>query len=117
MEKREESPVPSLLTPHSSLLIPHSSLLTAPDWLITQTLIHTLDTQGETGAAELLATLADKGDIARDLAYRLYSLCDKKGWNQESIAYNSLVIARPGINRLASQVRQSQSIQTILLSR
>lgn len=80
-----------------------------PDWEITQHLIHTLDQQGETGAAALLAKLGSRGDIARDLAYRLYSLCDRKNWTQEAIAYNSLVISWPEINRLASEVKANDT--------
>ncbi|MDJ1180774.1 DUF1156 domain-containing protein [Roseofilum sp. BLCC_M91] len=85
-----------------------------PDWEVAQYLIHALDQKGETGAAELLAKLGDKGEIARDLAYRLYSLCDRKGWTQEAISYNSLVISWPEINRLASEVKPNDPIQTSL---
>jgi len=86
-----------------------------PDWETAQYLIHELDQKGEMGAAVLLANLGGRGEIARDLAYRLYSLCDRKGWTQEAIAYNSLVIAWPEISRLASDVRQSEPIQPSLL--
>ncbi len=88
-----------------------SSVPSSPDWLITQTLIHTLDTQGETGAAEVLAKLGERGEMARDLAYRLYSLCDRKGWTQEALAYNSLVISWPEITRLASNNAQIEPVQ------
>lgn len=81
-----------------------------PDWEVTQYLIRELDQQGEIGAAELLAKLGDRGEIARDLAYRLYNLCDRKSWAAEGIAYNSLVISWPEITRLASEF-QSQPIQ------
>jgi putative DNA methylase len=74
-----------------------------PDWEATQHLIHALDQKGETGAAKLLAQLNGQGEITRDLAYRLYSICDRKGWVQEAIAYNSLVISWPEISRLATQ--------------
>lgn len=86
-----------------------------PDWEIAQYLIHTLDQQGEMGTAQLLAKLGNRGEIARDLAYRLYSLCDRKGWAQEAIAYNSLVISWPEISRLASEVKQDAPLQTSLL--
>lgn len=82
-----------------------------PDWEIAQYLIHELDQKGELGAAALLAKLGDRAEAARDLAYRLYSLCDKKGWTQEAIAYNSLVISWPEITRLASDVKQSVPVQ------
>ncbi len=82
-----------------------------PDWEVAQYLIHELDQNGETGAAELLAKLGDRGEAARDLAYRLYSLCDRKGWAQEGIAYNSLVISWPEITRLASEIERSKPVQ------
>jgi putative DNA methylase len=43
------------------------------------------------------------GEVARDLAYRLYTTCERKGWAQEALAYNSLVVAWPEIARLATQ--------------
>jgi adenine-specific DNA methylase len=67
------------------------------DWETTQHLIRTLDQKGETGAATMLSQLGSRGEIARDLAYRLYNICDRKNWTQEAIAYNSLV--QLGINK------------------
>ncbi|MBD0346302.1 MAG: DUF1156 domain-containing protein, partial [Coleofasciculus sp. Co-bin14] len=74
-----------------------------PNWEVTQHLIWTLDQKGESGASVLLSKLGDHGEVARDLAYRLYSICDRKGWTQEAIAYNSLVISWPEISRLAAE--------------
>lgn len=86
-----------------------------PDWEVTQHLIHELDQKGEMGAAALLAKLGDLAERARDLAYRLYNLCDRKGWTQESIAYNSLVISWPEITRLAAaEFSKSQPTQSSL---
>ena len=83
-----------------------------PDWEATQYLIQTLDKQGETGAAKLLAQLGDKGEICRDLAYRLYVICDRQGWTQEAISYNSLVTSWSEINRLAAmEQQQTKQIQ------
>lgn len=73
------------------------------DWETTQYLIRTLDQKGETGAATMLSQLGDRGEIARDLAYRLYNICDRKSWTQEAIAYNSLVISWSEISRLAAE--------------
>jgi putative DNA methylase len=78
-----------------------------PDWEITQQLIHTLDKKGEIATASLLSQLGDKAEIARDLAYRLYNLCDRKGWTNEALAYNSLVIAWPEIQRLSNNLKSS----------
>jgi putative DNA methylase len=85
-----------------------------PDWEVAQYLIRELDQHGETGAADLLAKVGDRGEVARDLAYRLYNLCDRKGWAQEGIAYNSLVISWPEITRLASEIDRAKPIQGTL---
>ncbi len=71
-------------------------------WEATQHLIRALDQEGESGAAELLKKLGGSyGDKARDLAYRLYSICERKGWAHEALAYNSIVLAWPEISKLA----------------
>ena len=70
-------------------------------WEVTQHLIHRLDQKGETGAAELVAQLGGIAEISRDLAYRLYSTCERKKWAQEALAYNSLVVAWPELTKLA----------------
>ncbi len=81
-------------------------------WEITQHLIHRLDEQGEIGAAQLVAQLGSVGEIARDLAYRLYSTCERKKWAQEAMAYNTLVVAWPELTKLALSNRPRQeSIQ------
>lgn len=81
-----------------------------PDWEVAQHLIWTLDQKGESGASVLLSKLGDRGEVARDLAYRLYSICDRKSWTQEAIAYNSLVISWPEISRLAAE-KTEQPVQ------
>src|SRR5690606_8929491 len=80
-------------------------------WEITQYLIRALETQGEKGAAALLRKLGVRGDAARDLAYRLFTICERKGWAQEALAYNSLVVAWPEITRLAREESGSEPIQ------
>jgi putative DNA methylase len=85
-----------------------------PVWEITQHLIRALDQTGETGAANMLAKLGDRGSLAKDLAYRLYSLCDRKNWSQEALAYNSLVISWPEITRLANEIQPEPPAQTAL---
>jgi putative DNA methylase len=66
-------------------------------WEITQHLIKTLETRGETDAARLKAKLGGAAEAARELAYRLYSLCERKGWAQEAGAYNNLVVRWPDL--------------------
>lgn len=80
-------------------------------WEITQYLIRALETQGEKGAAALLRKLGVRGDAARDLAYRLFTICERKGWAQEALAYNSLVVAWTEITRLAREENGSEPMQ------
>lgn len=77
-------------------------------WEVTQYLIRALDQVGEEGTATLLRKVGGKGEEARDLAYRLYNICDRKNWAQEALAYNSLVIAWPEVTKLASRLSTSE---------
>lgn len=77
-------------------------------WEVVQHLIRTLQTKGEGEAAKLLNRLGGMGDTARELAYRLYSICEKKKWPEEALAYNSLVIAWPELSKLALGLRNQQ---------
>lgn len=73
-------------------------------WETTQHLIRALETNGEQAAAGLLRQLGSAGEAARDLAYRLYVICERKKWADEALAYNGLVIAWPEISKLARTV-------------
>jgi putative DNA methylase len=70
-------------------------------WESTHHLVRALD-QGEQAAADLAARLGGIADLARDLAYRLYVLCERKKRAQEALAYNALVQSWPEIQRLAA---------------
>lgn len=80
-------------------------------WEVAQHLVHALDKRGEGGAAALLARLGGESEIAHDLAYRLYTTCERKGWAQEALAYNSLVVAWPEIRRLAAEAQRGGVVQ------
>lgn len=71
-------------------------------WEVAQHLIRALDTGGDTAAASLFRKVGGLAEVARDLAYRLYTTSERKGWTQEALAYNSLVVAWPEIKRLAA---------------
>ncbi|MFZ2361594.1 MAG: DUF1156 domain-containing protein [Anaerolineae bacterium] len=83
-------------------------------WEVAQHLIRTLDTQGEQAAAALLAQVGGLGEVARDLAYRLYTLCERKGWASEALPYNGLVVAWPELVKLAEEARRSGPVQEML---
>ena len=82
-------------------------------WETVHHLIHTLETGGESAAAELTASLGSTAETARELCYRLYTLCERKKRAAEALSYNSLVQSWPEITRLA-QERQSAAKQATL---
>ena len=59
------------------------------------------DKAGDQVTAELLAKFRSQGEIIRDLAYRLFTISDKKKWSQEAQAYNALVLGWPELSDLA----------------
>jgi len=79
-------------------------------WLVTQHLIHALDQQGESAAATLLHQLGGIAEAARELTYRLYTICERKKWADEALAYNGLVIAWPELAKLALSARTRQPV-------
>lgn len=72
-------------------------------WEVTHHLIRRLDKSCEGEAAQLLRRVGPVADAARDLAYRLYQICERKGWAQEAVFYNALVVSWPEIKRLAGE--------------
>ena len=70
-------------------------------WEIVHHLIRALDTGGEEAAAALAARLGARAEVARELAYRLYAICERKRRAAEALAYNGLVQSWPEIARLA----------------
>jgi putative DNA methylase len=89
-----------------------------PVWEALHHLVRTLNQGGETAAAALAARLGSRADAARELAYRLYILCERKKRAQEALAYNALVQSWPEIQRLASEqeTRLAQPQQTTMFS-
>jgi len=72
-------------------------------WEMVHHLIRALEAGGEPAAAELAAELGAKAEAARELAYRLYTLCERKKRAPEALAYNALVQSWPEISRLARE--------------
>jgi len=80
-------------------------------WEVTQHLIRKLEQEGESAAAALVHKLGGMAEAARDLAYRLYSICERKKWATEALAYNGLVIAWPELTKLALAERSKAAEQ------
>ena len=72
-------------------------------WEVVHHLIRVLGSGGESAAATLVAKLGSKAETARELAYRLYTLCERKKRAAEALAYNALVQSWPEISRLANE--------------
>jgi putative DNA methylase len=73
-------------------------------------LVRVLEAEGEPAAAELVVTLGANAEVARELAYRLYTICERKKRAQEALSYNALVQSWPEITRLAREGKRQ--IQT-----
>jgi putative DNA methylase len=72
-------------------------------WEIVHHLIRVLEADGERAAAEMATKLSAKAEIARELAYRLYTVCERKKRAAEALSYNGLVQSWPEISRLARE--------------
>ncbi len=72
-------------------------------WEVAHHLIQRIQQQGEQSAATLLREVGGHGEAAKELAYRLYLVCERKRWNTEALGYNSLVTAWPELTKLAAQ--------------
>jgi putative DNA methylase len=81
-------------------------------WEMVHHLIRALEAGGEGAAATLVAKLGDKAEIARELCYRLYTLCERKKRAPEAMAYNGLVLSWPEITRLAREGGASRAQQS-----
>jgi putative DNA methylase len=68
-----------------------------PIWEICHQMIRRLNNQGETAAGELLAKMPEQGEPMRQLAYHLYTLCERKKWAEDARAYNELIGSWPAI--------------------
>ena len=64
------------------------------------------DKEGEDAAASLMSKLGPHAEAARELAYRLYRICDQNNRSQDAQSYNALVQSWPEVARLAQQVVQ-----------
>ena len=68
-----------------------------PAWEALHHLIRLLDAKGESAAGALLAAMPERGEKVRQLAYHLYTICDRNKWAEDARPYNDLVTAWSGI--------------------
>ena len=68
-----------------------------PVWEALHQMIRALQSQSESAAGALLAHMPERAEPIRNLAYRLYTLCERKGWTDEARGYNELITSWLGI--------------------
>jgi putative DNA methylase len=83
-------------------------------WEIVHHLVRTLSTRGEAAAAELVAKLGSRAETARELAYRLYTLCERRKRAADAFAYNGLVQSWPEIVRLAQALPKAPAQEALI---
>lgn len=85
-------------------------------WETVHQLIRALESGGEGAAGALVTKLGAKAETARELAYRLYTVCERKKRAPEALAYNGLVQSWPEIVRLAREGGKPRAEQGGLFS-
>jgi len=77
-------------------------------WEITHHLmrVYVHEKKGDSATAGLLRQLGGKADVARDLAYKLFTICENKKWSKEAQGYNALVMGWPELTRMARQTEK-----------
>ena len=80
-------------------------------WMLTQLLVRAMGTGGIEGCALTAAAARFLAEEARNLAYRLYSICERKNWAEEGRGYNSLVSEWPEIRERAANLQASRPVQ------
>ncbi len=75
-------------------------------WLLCQQLTYKMEKEGIEGCAAAIANMyGSNAERAKDLAYRLYTIAERKKWAQEAYAYNALVVAWPEIQSRAAELK------------
>jgi putative DNA methylase len=85
-------------------------------WEVVHHLIRVLGSGGEGAAADLVAKLGARAETARELAYRLYTICERKKRAAEALAYNGLVQSWPEIVRLSNESGRRTMAETDLFA-
>jgi putative DNA methylase len=79
-------------------------------WLLAQQLVRALEKDGVSSAAQIVEDIfTSEPEQAKTLAYRLFTIAERKGWAAEAFAYNSLVIAWPDVQSKAAELAAQES--------
>ena len=84
-------------------------------WMLTQQLTRAMANGGVEVCANIVFNMfGSNAENAKDLAYRLYTIAERKGWANEAYAYNALVVAWPDIQTRAAELKAVQPKQLSL---
>ena len=86
-----------------------------PVWEVLHHLIRIFKAKGETGTGAILAAVQTKAEATRQLAYRLYTLCERAGWAEDARAYNEIVTSWSAIESAAAKVPGLRQVELPLL--
>jgi len=70
-----------------------------PVWAGLHQMIRALNQEDEAAAGKLLSNMARQTEAIRALAYRLYTLCERKKWAEDARAYNELITSWSNIEQ------------------
>ena len=86
-------------------------------WMLTQQLTQAMAKGGVEACAKIVANMfGSNGERAKDLAYRLYTIAERKNWANEAYAYNALVVSWPDIQARAALLKEIEPEQLDLFS-
>ena len=81
-------------------------------WLLCQQLTYKMEKEGIEGCAKAIFNMfGSNAERAKDLAYRLYTIAERKHWSEEAYAYNALVVAWPEIQSRAAELKANKPVQ------
>lgn len=75
-----------------------------PVWEVLHQIIRVFKSEGESGAGAILGAVQGKAEATRQLAYRLYTLCERAGWAEDARAYNEIITSWSAIESAATRV-------------
>jgi putative DNA methylase len=75
-----------------------------PVWEVLHHIIRVFKSEGENGAGAVLAAVQGKAEATRQLAYRLYTLCERAAWAEDARAYNEIITSWNAIESAATRV-------------
>lgn len=84
-------------------------------WMLTQQLTRAMAAGGIEACARIVHdNFSSSTESAKDLAYRLYTIAERKGWSEEGYAYNALVVAWSDIQSRAASIKNETTEQMTL---